>query len=94
MGETYRTVEISPPSLRETLYDWGDFPTVRISALIKKAAIIGMTRSFAAYYASRGIRFNALLPALVDTPMAERAVNDAETMWRLAEMFRPEFFTR
>ena len=45
-----------------------------------KAAIIGLTRSAAASYAKQGIRFNALLPALVDTPMAQRAMNDAEVM--------------
>jgi NAD(P)-dependent dehydrogenase (short-subunit alcohol dehydrogenase family) len=45
-----------------------------------KAAAIGLTRSAAAYYAKSGIRFNALLPALVDTPMAQRAVHDAEIM--------------
>src|SRR5439155_14103581 len=45
-----------------------------------KAAMIGMTRSFAAYYVTRDIRFNSLLPALVDTPMAQRAVSDTEIM--------------
>jgi NAD(P)-dependent dehydrogenase (short-subunit alcohol dehydrogenase family) len=43
-----------------------------------KAAIIGLTRSAAAYYASRDIRVNALAPALVDTPMAKRAVGSPE----------------
>lgn len=41
-----------------------------------KAAIIGFTRSCAAYYAARGIRFNAVAPALVETPMARRAAGD------------------
>jgi NAD(P)-dependent dehydrogenase (short-subunit alcohol dehydrogenase family) len=41
-----------------------------------KAAIIGLTRAAAAYYAPHGIRFNALAPALVDTPMARRAAGD------------------
>ena len=41
-----------------------------------KAAIIGLTKSCAAYYAGREIRFNVLAPALVDTPMARRAVGD------------------
>lgn len=39
-----------------------------------KGAIIGFTRSCAAYYAPRSIRFNVVAPALVDTKMAERAV--------------------
>jgi len=42
-----------------------------------KAAIVGMTRSCAAYYASKNIRFNVIAPGLVETPMAQRAVNDA-----------------
>jgi NAD(P)-dependent dehydrogenase (short-subunit alcohol dehydrogenase family) len=41
-----------------------------------KAAAVGLTRSCAAYYAPHGIRFNLIAPALVDTPMAARAVSD------------------
>jgi 3-oxoacyl-[acyl-carrier protein] reductase len=37
-----------------------------------KAAVEGLTRSAAATYAARGIRFNALAPGLVDTPLASR----------------------
>lgn len=43
-----------------------------------KAAVIGLTRSAAAHYAPHAIRFNALAPALVDTPMARRAISDDE----------------
>jgi NAD(P)-dependent dehydrogenase (short-subunit alcohol dehydrogenase family) len=45
-----------------------------------KAAIIGMTRSAAAYYATQNIRFNAPAPALVATPMSERAQADGDIM--------------
>lgn len=42
-----------------------------------KSAIVGFTKSCAAYYASQGLRFNVIAPALVETPMARRAaVND------------------
>ena len=41
-----------------------------------KAAIIGFTQSVAAYYADKNIRFNVLAPALVETPMAQRAAQD------------------
>lgn len=41
-----------------------------------KAAIIGFTKSVAAYYADKNIRFNVLAPALVETPMAQRAAED------------------
>lgn len=41
-----------------------------------KAAIIGFTRSTAAYYARQNIRINVLAPALVETPMAQRAAKD------------------
>ena len=41
-----------------------------------KAAIIGFTKSIAAYYAADNIRINVIAPALVETPMAQRAAND------------------
>jgi NAD(P)-dependent dehydrogenase (short-subunit alcohol dehydrogenase family) len=41
-----------------------------------KAAIVGFTRSAAAYYAKHDIRLNVLAPALVETPMARRAAAD------------------
>ena len=41
-----------------------------------KAAIVGFTKSIAAYYAPRDIRCNVLAPALVETPMARRAAAD------------------
>ena len=41
-----------------------------------KAAIIGLTQSAAAHYASLNIRFNVLAPALVATPMSQRAQGD------------------
>src|SRR6185436_13626348 len=41
-----------------------------------KSAIIGFSKSIAAYYASNNIRVNVIAPALVETPMAQRAAND------------------
>lgn len=41
-----------------------------------KSAAIGFTRSIASYYAAQNIRINLLVPALVETPMAQRAAND------------------
>ena len=41
-----------------------------------KAAVIGFSKSTAAYYAKDNIRINVLAPALVETPMAQRAAND------------------
>src|SRR5436305_1346956 len=38
-----------------------------------KAAVIGLTKSAASFYASKNIRFNVLAPALVVTPMSDRA---------------------
>jgi NAD(P)-dependent dehydrogenase (short-subunit alcohol dehydrogenase family) len=43
-----------------------------------KAAAVGLTKAAAAYYAKQNIRFNAVAPALVDTPLATRALSDAE----------------
>jgi 2-keto-3-deoxy-L-fuconate dehydrogenase len=48
-----------------------------------KAAVIGLTKSIAADYVSRGIRCNALCPGTVDTPsLAERiaALGDVDTV--------------
>ena len=45
-----------------------------------KAGAIGLTKAAAAYYASQRIRFNVIAPALVDTPLAQRAVADTEIM--------------
>lgn len=45
-----------------------------------KSAIIGFTKSIAAYYAKENIRVNALAPALVETPMAQRAANDEKIL--------------
>jgi NAD(P)-dependent dehydrogenase (short-subunit alcohol dehydrogenase family) len=45
-----------------------------------KAAVVGFSKSIAAYYASRNIRVNVIAPGLIETPMAERAAKDAEIM--------------
>jgi NAD(P)-dependent dehydrogenase (short-subunit alcohol dehydrogenase family) len=45
-----------------------------------KAAIIGLTKAAAAYYAQMNIRFNVVAPALVATPMSQRAQNDEEIL--------------
>lgn len=41
-----------------------------------KGAILGMSKSMAAYYAPEKIRVNAIAPSLVKTPMSARAQND------------------
>ena len=41
-----------------------------------KSAIIGFTKSIASYYAKNNIRINVIAPALVETPMAQRAAED------------------
>lgn len=45
-----------------------------------KASLAGFVKSCAAYYASQNIRFNLLVPALVDTPMSKRAMTNDEIM--------------
>jgi len=45
-----------------------------------KAAIIGFSKSIAAYYAKDDIRINVIAPALVETPMAQRAAGDEEIL--------------
>ena len=45
-----------------------------------KSALIGYSRSLAAYYGPHDIRVNVLLPALTETPMAQRALGKEEIM--------------
>jgi NAD(P)-dependent dehydrogenase (short-subunit alcohol dehydrogenase family) len=45
-----------------------------------KAAIVGLTKASASYYAPRDIRFNVIAPALVATPMSARAQEDQEIL--------------
>jgi NAD(P)-dependent dehydrogenase (short-subunit alcohol dehydrogenase family) len=42
-----------------------------------KSAILGFTKSIASKYATQDIRANVLAPALVETPMSQRAAGDA-----------------
>ena len=53
-----------------------------------KSAVIGFTKSIAAYYAADNIRINLLAPALVETPMSERASKD-ETILRFVKTKQP-----
>jgi NAD(P)-dependent dehydrogenase (short-subunit alcohol dehydrogenase family) len=43
-----------------------------------KSAVIGFSKSVASYYAKDNIRVNVIAPALVDTPMATRAVGSED----------------
>ena len=45
-----------------------------------KAAIIGLTKSMAAYYAEHKVRVNAIAPGLVRTPMSKRAQGDEQIL--------------
>jgi NAD(P)-dependent dehydrogenase (short-subunit alcohol dehydrogenase family) len=53
-----------------------------------KSAVIGLTKSMAAYYAADNIRVNLLAPALVETPMSERASKD-ETILHFVKTKQP-----
>jgi NAD(P)-dependent dehydrogenase (short-subunit alcohol dehydrogenase family) len=52
------------------------FPTHAYAAA--KAAIFGFSKSIAAYYVKDNIRINVIAPAVVDTPMAQRAAHDKD----------------
>jgi NAD(P)-dependent dehydrogenase (short-subunit alcohol dehydrogenase family) len=41
-----------------------------------KAAVLSITRSFAYAFAPRNVRVNAICPAIVDTPMQERVLEE------------------
>ena len=45
-----------------------------------KAGIIGFSKATASYYAKDNIRINVLAPAVVETPMSQRAVGNDEIM--------------
>lgn len=45
-----------------------------------KAAIVGFSKSIASYYARDNIRVNVIAPALVETPMSQRACGNDEIM--------------
>ena len=45
-----------------------------------KSAVVGFSRSIAAYYAPQNIRVNVLAPGLTDTPMARRAMEDPDIL--------------
>lgn len=60
----------------------GDSPSPRYFSThgyaATKAAIAGFSKSIASYYAADGIRVNVIAPALVETPMSERARGNEE----------------
>ena len=45
-----------------------------------KSAIIGFSKSIAAYYAPNNIRVNVIAPGLIETPMSQRAATDENIM--------------
>jgi NAD(P)-dependent dehydrogenase (short-subunit alcohol dehydrogenase family) len=45
-----------------------------------KAAIVGLSKSIAACYASQNIRCNVIEPSVMDTPMGKRATSDKKIM--------------
>lgn len=61
-----------------------------------KSGVEGLARSAAATYAGRGLRFNAVAPGLVDTPLAEpitrseRTLEHSRKMHPLGRIGRPE----
>ncbi|WP_435355879.1 SDR family NAD(P)-dependent oxidoreductase [Emticicia sp. SJ17W-69] len=53
-----------------------------------KSAVTGFSKSIAAYYAPNNIRINVLAPALVETPMSQRASKD-ETILNFIKTKQP-----
>ncbi len=45
-----------------------------------KSAVFGFVKSIAAYYAKENIRVNVIAPALVETPMSQRASTDEDIL--------------
>jgi NAD(P)-dependent dehydrogenase (short-subunit alcohol dehydrogenase family) len=53
-----------------------------------KSAIIGFSKSIAAYYSKHNVRVNVIAPAVVETPMAQRAATD-ETILNFIKTKQP-----
>jgi NAD(P)-dependent dehydrogenase (short-subunit alcohol dehydrogenase family) len=45
-----------------------------------KAAVVGLSKSAASYYAKDNIRINVISPGLIETPMSKRAVENEDIM--------------
>jgi NAD(P)-dependent dehydrogenase (short-subunit alcohol dehydrogenase family) len=52
-------------------------PVIALAYAASKAAVIALTREIAVQYAPKGIRANAILPGLMDTPMVKAQLTDA-----------------
>ena len=61
-----------------------DFGTHAYAA--SKGAVISLTRAIASYYARQPIRANVICPALIATPMSERAQSDQRILQRLSSL--------
>ncbi len=65
-----------------------------------KAGVIGLARSAAATYASKGLRVNVVAPGLVDTPMASQVTSNdmlrraSESLHPLGRIGRPDEVAR
>lgn len=65
---------------------WTGLPYIAYSTT--KGAIIPFTRSIALEYAARGVRANAILPGLLNTPMIREPLKDAYADGDVDEMIR------
>ncbi|MDO8348722.1 MAG: SDR family oxidoreductase [Planctomycetota bacterium] len=79
-----RSQPVRPPGLRGAILNmasvlaWSPSPShfATHAYAASKAAIVGFSRAMAAHYAPEKIRINVIAPALVRTPMSQRAQQD------------------
>jgi NAD(P)-dependent dehydrogenase (short-subunit alcohol dehydrogenase family) len=61
-----------------------DFATHAYAA--SKAAVVGLSRAMASYYAPQGVRVNVIASGLIATPMSQRAQSDEHIIGRLPQL--------
>ena len=87
MGLGYATMSVI--GLSATIAPWFEkYQGQAVAMALAKHGVIGLTRTAALEYATRGIRVNAVCPGSIDTPMAQSLTGGDPKV--LAELVKDE----